>query len=858
MGYVRNKLLTVVAAALALAPAASAAPRDKPPAPGPVDGSYIVVYENAVANPGAETERQERARGFRARHRYRSAIKGFSAKLSPGQVRQLQADPDVAFVVPDRPVRALSAVPLAVGESVPPTGVRRIQAATATTAREAATTSVAVIDSGVDLGHPDINAVSGTNCVTPGAPAQDDNGHGTHVAGTIGARNNGSGVVGVAPDTRVHAVKVLDAAGNGSWSQVICGIDWVTANASALGIKVSNMSLGGLGTNDYKCGTTNGDALHQAICRSTSAGILHVVAAGNDGWNIGDRPPDVPSSYPEVLTVTAMTDSDGSGGGSGGAPACDTGQRDDTFASFSNYAKTAADSAHVIAAPGTCIRSTMPGGGHGVMSGTSMASPHVAGAAALCLGEAGGTGPCTGKTPAQIIEHLRADADGHTRANSAYGFAGDPLRPNAWGDYFGFLVRAAPDTTAPETTISSGPPPATANSRPTFVFGADERGSKFECRVDAGAWASCASPHTTATLADGAHTFYVRATDVAGNVDATPASRSFTVDTVAPETSIGSGPSGLTTSSRPSFAFSSSESGGGFECRVDSGDWAGCSSPHTTAALADGAHIFSVRAKDAAGNVDSSPASQTFTVDTVAPDTAITAGEEGATKNTTPTYEFSSPESGAAFECRIDGGAWTACTSPTRTQTLSDGAHTFSVRAKDAAGNADATPATRSVVVDTATTAPPRASTATPSEPPAPSTGSTEPAPSAPSDVGAAPTDTTAPSGGLTLPRQRLRTVLRRGLGVRISSAEDATWRLSLALDRRLAARLGLARKEVTVGSRSGSLGASSTTTVSVKLTRRARARLARVRSVRLTVRIELRDGAGNVHAIERKLTLRR
>jgi subtilisin family serine protease len=224
--------------------AAAAAHDVKPVFADPaVDGRYIVVYDRGV-DVDAETDRQQRARGFRARFRYRTALKGFAAKLSPGQVRALRADADVAYVTPDRRVRALGAVPLAAGEPAPPPGVRRIQAATLTTTREAGDVGVAVIDTGIDLAHSDLDAAAGANCVTPGAAPSDDNGHGTHVAGTIGARNDGAGVVGVAPGTRVYAVKVLDAGGSGSWSQVICGLDWVTANASRLGIEFANLSLG--------------------------------------------------------------------------------------------------------------------------------------------------------------------------------------------------------------------------------------------------------------------------------------------------------------------------------------------------------------------------------------------------------------------------------------------------------------------------------------------------------------------------------------------------------------------------------------------------------------------------------------
>ena len=104
-----------------------------------------------------------------------------------------------------------------------------------------------MIDTGIDLDHPDLNAISGKDCVHPGTTAEDDNGHGTHVAGTIARRNTGAGVVGIVPGMMLYAVKVLAANGSGMWSQVFCGIDWVTANAAALNIKVANMSLVGVG-----------------------------------------------------------------------------------------------------------------------------------------------------------------------------------------------------------------------------------------------------------------------------------------------------------------------------------------------------------------------------------------------------------------------------------------------------------------------------------------------------------------------------------------------------------------------------------------------------------------------------------
>jgi hypothetical protein len=266
------------------------------------------------------------------------------------------------------------------------------------------------------------------------------------------------------------------------------------------------------------------------------------------------------------------------------------------------------------------------------------------------------------------------------------------------------------DTTAPQTTITAGPTGTIADSTPSFQFSSSEAGSTFECRVDSGAFASCSSPHTTAALSDGAHTFEVRAIDGAGNTDPTPASRTFTVDATPPETTITAGPTGTTGDSTPTFEFSSSEAGSTFECRIDTGAFASCASPLTTVALAEGEHTFEVRATDGAGNMDPSPASRAFTVDTTAsettitddtalvvdrtpPDTVITSGPSGLTSDRTPTFRFASTEPGSSFECRLDGGGFFVCSSPFTAPRLPAGRHTFEVRAIDPAGNIDPSPA---------------------------------------------------------------------------------------------------------------------------------------------------------------------
>ena len=445
---------------------------------GEVAQRYIVIYRRTVRDPKAKTDRLQSREGFRTAHRYKNAVRGFSAKLSARQLEKLQSDPDIAFIAEDRPVKAVAPAPVATGDSAP-TGVRRMEAATSTTTRDASGAHVAVLDTGIDLAHRDLNVVPGVNCINAGASPTDDNGHGTHVAGSIAARNNGSGVVGVAPGTRVYAVKVLDSGGSGSWSSVLCGIDWATGTRAdadpSNDVAVANLSLGGGGTPIQSCSTTR-DPLHQAICASTDAGVTYVVAAGNEGYDF-DYPtaPDTPASYPEVLTVTAVADSDGLPGGNGVSPSCRTGEADDRYASFSNFAATSAGAAHTVAAPGVCIRSTVPGGGYGLMSGTSMATPHIAGAVALCLTEGGIPGPCAGLSPPQIIAKMRSTAESRMTSSPGYGFAGDPTRPVP-GRYYGYLswaglaaAAAAPDLTAPSVTSVSPPDGATGVATGTRV-----------------------------------------------------------------------------------------------------------------------------------------------------------------------------------------------------------------------------------------------------------------------------------------------------------------------------------------------------------------------------------------------------
>jgi Bacterial Ig-like domain len=257
------------------------------------------------------------------------------------------------------------------------------------------------------------------------------------------------------------------------------------------------------------------------------------------------------------------------------------------------------------------------------------------------------------------------------------------------------------DTLPPDTSITSQPSSLSNTASPSFSFSATQPGSTFECNLDGGGFSSCSSPKTYSGVADGAHTFQVRAIDPAGNVDASPSSYAWTIDATAPDTSIGpSKPASLTTATGATFYFGSNEPST-FACSLDGAAFTACSTPKTYSALADGGHTFQVRATDTATNTDASPASYTWTIDTTPPVTSLGPTKPPAnTSSGSATFALASNESGSTFECRLDGGAYAACTSPHTYSGLADGAHTFDVRATDQAGNVDTNPASYTWSID--------------------------------------------------------------------------------------------------------------------------------------------------------------
>ena len=360
---------TVMAAAFAgLIAAATVAVAGPVYAAPSSDGAYIVVLRDG-ANSSSVAAEHSRAHGAAIGHIYQNALRGYSAHLSEQAAARVAADPRVLWVQRDTEMRITA--------QTVPTGINRVDAELSPTAHidgvdQRVNVDVAVIDTGIDLNHPDLNVFTAgaKNCST-GKSANDGHGHGSHVSGTIGALDNTIGVVGVAPGARLWPIRVLNNSGSGSTADVVCGIDYVTAHASE--IEVASMSLGGAGSDDGNCGNSNNDAMHRAICASVAAGVTYVVAAGNEADNAANH---TPAAYDEVITVSALADFNGTPGG-GGASTCRA-DVDDTIADFSNFGSDVD-----LIAPGVCILSTWKGDGFNTISGTSMATPHVSGGAAL-------------------------------------------------------------------------------------------------------------------------------------------------------------------------------------------------------------------------------------------------------------------------------------------------------------------------------------------------------------------------------------------------------------------------------------------------------------------------------------------
>ena len=311
------------------------------------DGNAKVLI-TFKAPPGAAERELVRQAGGKVQLTYR-IVPGMAASLPPQAIEALQRNPNVLRVEPDGECEELGKPqkPPASGEQLP-WGVDKIDAELVHPTNKGANVKVAVLDGGIDYNHEDLNdnyVAGGYDFANNDSDPMDDTGHGTHCAGTIAAEDNDIGVIGVAPEADLYAVKVL-SGGGGQWSWLIAGIDWCVAN----GMQVASMSLGG---------SSAPTLLQEACDKAYAAGIVLVAAAGNNGS--GTDTVGYPAKYDSVIAVAATDKRDRRASFSSTGPAVD------------------------VAAPGVDVLSTIMGNAYGTKSGTSMACPHVTGTVALLL-----------------------------------------------------------------------------------------------------------------------------------------------------------------------------------------------------------------------------------------------------------------------------------------------------------------------------------------------------------------------------------------------------------------------------------------------------------------------------------------
>ena len=359
----------------------------------------VKVLIGFTQRPGRSEEALVRQAGGDIKYTYH-LVPAIAASVPESAIDGLRKNPRVRYIEEDGFVYANDA------ELDNAWGVKRIGAGTVHAGgNTGAGVKVAIIDSGIDCTHPDLDAncaggkdfVNGLFGATKGkykdAEPYDDNGHGTHVAGAVAAENNGVGVVGVAPEARLYALKVMNSSGGGSLSDVIAGIQWATGLNGGTKVDIINMSLG-------TC--SDSQSLRDAVSAVCAAGVLVVASAGNGGNCSGTDSVRYPAKYPEAIAVASTGRSDQKASSSSTGPDVE------------------------LAAPGVGINSTVPTGsctycddsGHKLLSGTSMASPHVAGTAALVLA----ANP--GWTNVQIRGQLQSTADdlGQKGRDALYGY----------------------------------------------------------------------------------------------------------------------------------------------------------------------------------------------------------------------------------------------------------------------------------------------------------------------------------------------------------------------------------------------------------------------------------------------------
>ena len=321
---------------------------------------YLVTFTDDVTDVAGVARAMAARGGFALKHVREHAARGFSAVIPPPALAQLRADPRVLILEADGPVR----LDLPRAEAGKPAGGQTVSYGLTRVGGSADGTGKTawIIDTGIDLDHPDLNTSRGchVNFVERGGDqtGEDGNGHGTHVAGIVAAKDNSIGTLGIAANAFVCAVRVLDNSGSGQWSWIVNGVNHVAANGAAG--EVANMSLGGSGSNA---------TLEKAVL-DASATVPFALAAGNNGEDAnGFTPARVNGA--NIYTISAINSSD-------------------CMASWSNWGNPPVD----YAAPGVGILSTYKGGGTKSLSGTSMAAPHVAGILLLGSVRSDGAAKC--------------------------------------------------------------------------------------------------------------------------------------------------------------------------------------------------------------------------------------------------------------------------------------------------------------------------------------------------------------------------------------------------------------------------------------------------------------------------------
>jgi subtilisin family serine protease len=430
-------------------------------------------------------------------------VPSLAAELPTSAIERLRADPRVLLVEPDRRVQLLDA------ELDSAWGVKHIGSGLVHPTNQGAGVKVAVIDTGIDYNHPELDAnyVGGYDYVNNDGNPMDDQGHGTMVSGVIAAEDNGSGVVGVAPQARLYGVKVLDASGSGWESDVIAGVDWARTN----GMQVVNMSLGS---------SSASYSFQTAIANAQNAGLVLVAAAGNAGncYGTGDNV-SYPGRFSQVIAVAATDSSDIRACFSSTGPAVD------------------------IAAPGVSTLTTYRGGGYRSASGTSLASPHVAGTAALVIASG-----VSGNTAVRDRLLTTADDLGANGRDNLYGYGlvdadgaaggGSPPPPPPSTHDVAVTSVSAPASVIQGNTADVGVTVANQGTvSETFTVtlrdGANTIGSSPRS-LAAGASSTVNFSWNTTGVATGAHTLTATAGPVSGETDTADNSRTASVTVTPP------------------------------------------------------------------------------------------------------------------------------------------------------------------------------------------------------------------------------------------------------------------------------------------------------------------------------------